>query len=42
MPGYRIADQAHDDLFDIWRYIAVESNANLAERQNDRFHAQFR
>ncbi|MCI0438507.1 MAG: type II toxin-antitoxin system RelE/ParE family toxin [Chloroflexi bacterium] len=41
MASYRASGEADEDLFDIWRYIAVRSSADRADRQGVRFHERF-
>ena len=42
MARYDVSEQAADDLFDIWRYIAVQGSVNIARRMNNRFEEHFR
>ena len=39
-PEYDLTEEAHQDLFDIWRRIA-EDSVDLADRIEGEFHKQF-
>jgi toxin ParE1/3/4 len=41
MARYDVTDEAKDDLFEIWRYIAVHGSVGRAEQQNLRFYERF-
>ena len=41
MAKYRVADQARDDLDEIWRYTAVEWSVDQAELFTQQFHDRF-